>query len=1219
MMLSTTNRLYDAMRSAAERMERRGDRLNAEKLQELMAKLEAEELEIAFCGHFSAGKSTLINRLCGYPLLPSSPIPTSANIVTIRQGEKPEAVILQRGGDRKTVPIDQLEAYCRNSEEIEEVAIRYPWNGLDARLVLMDTPGIDSTDEAHHLATASVMHRADAVFYVMDYNHVQSEINFTFSKQLADRGKPVYLIVNQIDKHREQELSFPQYRASVEEAFAVWGMRPAGFFFISLKDERHPCNEWPHLVRFIRRLPEHADVLKPHNAHHSALALIEEHGKRLEQEQADTKETLAERIASAEIGEQLERRAALRLRLQQLARMPEQLQEEAKAELAKLADNANLMPAPTRELAAAVLESRQPGFKTGWLRAAAKTEAERERRLQAFLTDFTDQVNVHLQAHLIRLFEQTAKNMKLDVNAWDERFRGLTPPITAELVLGMIPPGAGATGEAVLNYSNRLAAEVKGRVRRAGSELLSELAAACRERLQAELQDGERELAELEQELAAYEELQRLERETAEHVQALKALIVEADVDVAHAFPAPSKEEAAQGMESAASVKVDAGRTNAPSETPNSAASRIAAAREPRRETAAWKQELEAGLKETSARLFEAVRLIEDIPALKPTARSLREKAERLRENRYAVALFGAFSAGKSSFANALLGVRAMPVSPNPTTAAIIRVVPPVSGWEHGTAKVTIKERSALEEEVLYSLEQLGMQADSLEAGLRLIPQIVPGEVSPKGRPHYAFLRAVLQGWERESGHLGQALRTDMELYAEYAAQESRSCFVRDIELYLSCPMTDAGLTLVDTPGADSINARHTGVAFNYIKNADAILFVTYYNHAFSQADREFLNQLGRVKDSFELDKMFFVVNAADLAASGEELAGVLRHVEDNLLTHGIRHPRLFPVSSMLAVEAKLEHDEAKLLTSGIEAFERRFYPFIYEELNALILEAAKRDIRRAAASLSRWIDHAQRDADQQRKLKQALEEAYAQAVPMLTHAVTPREQEAVKRETEELVFYVRQRIGIRFGEFYQLSFNPSVLGTNTAPAQALADAWNELVRLISYDLSQEMLATTLRIEKHLKTMLREYRERKTAEIRGILPEFTAPGEDAAVRSSTPEVEERLPIDRPETKWLLQQFRNQKAFFEGDGSKKLREQLELRFTAAVARYAEGHIERFVSHYTEVYAGWQKEEAARLRAGLEEFVKGGLAALEQEADLDDLRRRKRELEALESAV
>ncbi len=38
----------------------------------------------------------------------------------------------------------------------------------------------------------------------MDYNHVQSETNLTFLKQLSDEKKPLYLIINQIDKHDEQ-------------------------------------------------------------------------------------------------------------------------------------------------------------------------------------------------------------------------------------------------------------------------------------------------------------------------------------------------------------------------------------------------------------------------------------------------------------------------------------------------------------------------------------------------------------------------------------------------------------------------------------------------------------------------------------------------------------------------------------------------------------------------------------------------------------------------------------------------------------------------------------------------------------------------------------------------------------------------------------------------------------------------------------------------------
>lgn len=46
-----------------------------------------KEVTIGFTGHFSAGKSSMINALLGETILPSSPIPTSANIVEIRAGK----------------------------------------------------------------------------------------------------------------------------------------------------------------------------------------------------------------------------------------------------------------------------------------------------------------------------------------------------------------------------------------------------------------------------------------------------------------------------------------------------------------------------------------------------------------------------------------------------------------------------------------------------------------------------------------------------------------------------------------------------------------------------------------------------------------------------------------------------------------------------------------------------------------------------------------------------------------------------------------------------------------------------------------------------------------------------------------------------------------------------------------------------------------------------
>lgn len=79
-------------------------------------------------------------------------------------------------------------------------------------------------------------------------------------------------------------------------------------------------------------------------------------------------------------------------------------------------------------------------------------------------------------------------------------------------------------------------------------------------------------------------------------------------------------------------------------------------------------------------------------------------------------------------------------------------------------------------------------------------------------------------------------------------AEEAVSCVVKEVTVYLSTPLTDKGLTIVDTPGASSMNKRHTEIAFQYMKDADALLYLTYYQHSFSKADRSFLRKLGLVK-----------------------------------------------------------------------------------------------------------------------------------------------------------------------------------------------------------------------------------------------------------------------------------------------------------------------------------------------------------------------------------
>src|SRR4051812_32376997 len=107
-----------------------GDYMHSRQMAELARKAEEERIVYAFCGHFSAGKSTLINRLCGTSILPSGPVPTSANTVLIRNGNS-GALIHQRAGEsieecKLTIPLEELEAACKNGDTINRIEITYP-------------------------------------------------------------------------------------------------------------------------------------------------------------------------------------------------------------------------------------------------------------------------------------------------------------------------------------------------------------------------------------------------------------------------------------------------------------------------------------------------------------------------------------------------------------------------------------------------------------------------------------------------------------------------------------------------------------------------------------------------------------------------------------------------------------------------------------------------------------------------------------------------------------------------------------------------------------------------------------------------------------------------------------------------------------------------------------------------------------------------------------
>ncbi|MCP3763143.1 dynamin family protein [Domibacillus sp. A3M-37] len=1149
-----------------------GDTERAEKATLFLRKLYDNEFIVAFCGHFSAGKSTMINELTGETLLPSSPIPTSANVVKIKPAGQDFAKIHYHHGRpllfKAPYEIDHVKKFAKDGDEVASIEIGHAGSSLPPDVTVMDTPGVDSTDDAHRISTESALHLADMVFYVMDYNHVQSELNFIYTKELLSHGVKLYLIINQVDKHKDEELSFDAFRQSVKESFATWNVEPEAFYFTSLRNRELPYNDFEEVKELIHESMKNRDQLSEQSAETMMNRLVHEHMEWLAEQQKQTTEPLEAVVAEAGALSIEEKEASLRSEMNKRdASVWLKQYDEKRDDVLK---NAILMPAATRELARSYLESTRPDFKVGMLFAKKKTEEEREHRLQAFAADLIKQAEAQLGWAIRQMSAAWMKESGLDDPALALKAEELSVPIDASVAKDAVKPGAGVTGDAVLNYAEDVASLIKKRARTVSENWKEEAAPALRVQFNSEFALFETDHQIWAKRLQAKQSLLALQEERTKREQALRHILSDEDPVLPRVLQTLKEKWQAEDGEAVLYDGVE----------------QWTAASLEKVEDVEVSVPLEAAgdVEAVVNRLRRMADRLHGVPGFARFIDGAVQKAARLENRTYTIALFGAFSAGKSSFANALLGEKVLPVSPNPTTAAVNRIHPVDSEHEHRTADVHLKPGSVMLDDVNASLGLFNRSASSLDDAFGLVPDVLEtNEGEGKEKIHLSFLRAFHAGYDDYSAHSDNTIRVDLETFKQYVADEKKSCFVDSIDLYYDCDFTRLGITLVDTPGADSINARHTGVAFEYIKNADAILFVTYYNHAFSKADREFLIQLGRVKDAFELDKMFFIINAIDLATDEDELEDVKAYVRDQLLQYGIRFPRLHGVSSMLAVQEAMrgEWDHPQ---SGMKQFKEPFRSFLAHDLAHMAVQSAEAEAERGVNQLEKLITAAKESIHQGEQKKAELEDKRSRMITAIDAETVDVEKKRMAQELDELIHYVKQRVFYRFSDFFKESFNPATLSGQNDARQVLQKALEELLHAVGYDLAQEMRATSIRVENHGAKLLQDKQSRLANKAAMIEPELLLSGVQIG-KLVVPDFDTAFQ-DAPRESFsgTLAIFKNAKAFFEKNEKQVMMQKLQEQ----------------IGKMADEYLAEQKEQ---LLTSAFHFIEEGTAEVKKAVSLD----------------
>lgn len=1156
-----------------------GDQQTAQRLKQLIKKATKKEFIVTFCGHYSAGKSSMINKLIGTQVLPTSPIPTTANIIRVKKGRNQLKVSYRSNqGDVYTDVLDikgVLQATER-VEDIKELEVQLDTELLLENTILMDTPGIDSTDQAHQLATESSIHLADIIFYVVDYNHVQSDINFDFTKQLVDSGKKFVLVVNQMDKHREAEISFQDFKQSVSDSFLSYGIKPEKIFFTTLIETNYFYQGLEDLKRFIIKKMNEKDSILPISMDESFQKLYKDHISFIEAKTAELIAPFEEHLSGLTEEDYRSLESTLCIVENEIRTIDDKESEmvgSLENEWNSIIKNAYIMPFNLRELAKAYLETEQKNFKIGLFGSKSKTQKEREERLLTFYKELEKLVQIQLITPLSQFFEKQGKSEYFSI------IKGLASLLDAHKLKELVNKDAQLSENYVLVYCETVENDVKQSFRKE----IAQLFAQWKEERQHQLHKEKETLITEQKKWQEYANTklkkEEVETEWQEWKENLEQLTIAQTVDesILRVLLDSDKEEIT--YQSFSSIK-----TTSPEK-------KIKMAENQKLEV---KNELDTDLIIRQLRFLSSN--LQKVKGFTHIAKNLLAKASNIENRTYTICLFGAFSAGKSSFANALLDYPILPVSPNPTTATINRILPIDEEHPHKTVIVKWKTESEMLTEINDYLQLVKEEASSIEVAQNLIKKLVANPVERYAN-EFRYLQAFIKGYSVHRDHLGSEINIDLEELSNYVAVEETSCFVASIDVYFDCMITRKGITLVDTPGGDSINSRHTELSFEFMKKADCIFYVSYYNHAFSKADRAFLVQLGRLKDAFEKDKIFFVINAIDLAKDEEEQAAVQVYLQEQLQLYGIRSPRILPVSSL--------YYKHHIYGKWMKKAEEQMYDFIEHEWLSMMLQSAKKDYEGTRELLKKLIESAfaKKEVAEQELFRMAEEKRN-----ILSQIETKSFQDILgkfKIEVEEQLFYLKQRVMFRLNELMKEAYHPSILrGDNKKREISLATA-SFLIQL-NFEFEQELRAVNVRLDQLFFKQRKEGYEEVQQLVQSHNGEIRLQEEmEHELASSLTYHAPFKELDNALNKIGIKYYKNPKSFFENNERKNMGVELEQLVDEHGNSFIKEQIHFFFTFYKELFEQHIDKLLNDVNEQVAEYYDGKTALLTEHENIEKL--------------
>lgn len=981
-------------------------------INQVIKKVYLNQFTASFVGHFSAGKSTLINLLLEQNILPSSPVPTTSNTAVVSVAEEPGIIAnLPHQQYTKLKTYDDVKQMNRQNVDVESVEINFPSNKFNNGFTLQDTPGVDSNVATHQSSTEQFMYTSNILFYTVDYNHVQSALNFKFMRRINEVGIPIVFVINQIDKHNEDEISFDTFKSRVEKSIKDWDIELTDTYYVSKFE--HPENQINELSDYLVQMDNHRESVEDYVNRtidfitEAQLAYIQKEIQdildTLDIEEEDFEQAYMKFQQNQEVSEEA-----------QLLNDSDKLLNYLKQKRKDILDNAYIMTHDMREQLRSYLESKSEDFKVGGLfNKKKKKEEEQEQRLNQATEALQDKVNQQIRQPLRE--DMSFLTRFINDSEVNNQILNQDYLIKPSLISDLYQPQTSISNTYVLTFSDEVVKALNKHIEHESNPIFKD---AVNHAQASELTTEDNEDK---QEYEKFIELKNLRESLTTHNYQHYYIHLDDSLDKL------------------------IGRTEANFELKEENSTAYHHKHE----------QVNHDEAETANQvdIQNALQVVEDVPLFDRTKKDIKDTMHRLNNQITKIGVFGTFSAGKSSLINALLGGQYLVSSPNPTTAATTEL----SYGEE--SQITLKSSEQLLDEVNNVLEYYNASYDSLESFINSDLKKLKTQLE---KNQLAFIDAIEKHYDMYLDMLneGEVHTVSQEDVKKWSAEDEYATFVKTVHLNLPLEWLK-GKIIVDSLGLHSNNQRHTNETEQILTSSDLILYVSYFNHSFTDNDKAFIEHMKAMNQLNENQAFKMVINAVDLAENEDDLNAVRDYVADALGQVNL-HSEIFSVSSRKSLK---EGDQ------GIDQLRDSIQRFADVESKTILEQQMVHQIQQMNDSYKEMIQEFHNNKEQIQARQEKLLNIKDQ--DRLNSQLINTTSQHTNNEVDEQIYHLNNRLNLQLLDEVKSVYN-SQMTQNSDFNEEKKISTKTYLDQIHQRLYLEQSLITERIKKYFNSQLEE-------------------------------------------------------------------------------------------------------------------------------------------------